>query len=91
MSYWVYILTNHSNTTLYVGVTGNIERRIYEHKSHAVPGFTSRYRLTKLVYAEEAADPASAIAREKQIKRWRRAKKNWLVERVNPGWDEIVM
>lgn len=91
MSYWVYILTNHSKTTLYVGVTGNIQRRIFEHKSYAVPGFTSKYRLTKLVYAEEAADPMSAITREKQIKRWSRRKKNELVERTNPGWDEIEL
>lgn len=89
MSYWVYILTNKTHSTLYVGVTNNLQRRVYEHKHDLVPGFTSRYRLKKLVFAEEAPDPVSAIDREKQIKRWRREKKNRLIESINPGWEEI--
>jgi putative endonuclease len=91
MSYWVYILTNCSRSTLYVGVTNNIERRVFEHKHHLVKGFTSKYRITRLVYAEEAEDAMSAIQREKQIKGWTRARKNELVESMNPGWVEIAL
>ena len=90
-TYWVYILTNRTNRVLYVGVTGNLHERLSAHKSLSVPGFTSRYRATKLVYVEEAGDPASAIAREKQVKRWRREKKVALIESLNPGWEELEL
>ncbi len=73
--YYVYILTNASRT-LYVGMTNNLERRVYEHKHKLVPGFTSKYNLGQLVYYEETNDPRVAIEREKQIKGWRRARKN---------------
>ena len=66
--YHVYILTNRHHTVLYTGVTGNLVQRVFEHRSKTVPGFTSRYNVDKLVFYEEAADPAAAIAREKQIK-----------------------
>lgn len=77
--------------TLYVGVTNNLVRRMYEHKRKLVPGFTSKYNLTWLAYYEETSDVASAIAREKQIKGWRRRKKIELIESVNPRWRDLSM
>jgi len=85
---WVYIMTNVSGT-LYTGATTNLERRIYEHKHHLVPGFTSRYHLTMLAYVEEHPDVRQAIGREKQIKGWARAKKVALVETENPEWRDL--
>ncbi len=87
--YYVYLLTNKKNTVLYTGVTNDLERRIYEHKNKIVDGFTSKYRVDKLVYFEATNDVNSAIAREKQIKGWVRAKKNALVESVNPMWNDL--
>ena len=84
--YYVYILTNKNNKVIYVGVTNSLRRRLYEHKSEQIEGFTKKYHLHKLVYFEEYSDINDAIAREKQIKRWKRAKKNWLVETLNPNW-----
>ena len=78
-SYYVYILTN-SVRTLYVGVTSDLFRRIHEHRQRLVPGFTRKYNLTWLAYYEETSDVESAIAREKQIKKWRRSKKIALIE-----------
>ncbi|MEX2488539.1 MAG: GIY-YIG nuclease family protein, partial [Pseudomonadales bacterium] len=75
MSYWVYIITNQNHSTLYIGVTNNLLRRINEHKNGDIRGFSAKYRLKKLIYAEETNDVMSAIEREKQIKRWRREKK----------------
>jgi putative endonuclease len=86
--YFVYILTNKSRT-LYVGVTNNLPRRIYEHRNKLVEGFTTRYNLTQLAYFEESSQVVDAIAREKQIKGWRRAKKIALVESVNPLWRDL--
>ena len=86
--YYVYILTNRVRT-LYVGVTSNLVRRVYEHKRKLVPGFTSKYNLTWLAYYEETSDVASAIAREKQIKGWRRSKKVELIESMNPRWKDL--
>jgi putative endonuclease len=80
--YFVYSLTNRSGT-LYVGVTNNLSRRLYEHKNKLIPGFTSEYNIDRLVYFEACRDVRSAIAREKQIKRWRREKKVALIESVN--------
>jgi len=74
---------------MYVGVTNNLARRIYEHKSGDIPGFTCKYHVHKLVYFEEFDSSKSAIEREKQIKGWKRSKKDALVKRVNPGWEEI--
>jgi putative endonuclease len=74
------------NSVLYIGVTNNLKRRLHEHKSEIVDGFTKKYHLHKLVYAETFGDVKDAIAREKQLKRWVRAKKNWLVETKNPNW-----
>ena len=87
-SYYVYIMTNRSKT-LYTGVTNNLERRVYEHKSKSIPGFTSKYNMTRLVYYEETGDVQSALAREKTIKGWLRVKKITLIESMNPKWDDL--
>ena len=89
-SYFVYIITNRSKT-LYKGVTNNLERRVYEHKNKLVAGFTSKYNITKLVYYEETSNVHAALAREKQIKGWRRAKKIALIEAENPEWKDISL
>ena len=86
--YYVYIMTNHSGT-LYVGMTNDLHRRVWQHKQKLVEGFTKRYNITRLVHFEETPDVTAAIAREKQIKSWRREKKVRLIERVNPNWDDL--
>ena len=73
---------------MYIGVTNDLGRRIYEHKNKIVEGFTKRYNVDKLVYIEEYSDVNDALAREKQLKRWVRSKKNALVETLNPDWDD---
>jgi putative endonuclease len=87
--YAVYILTNRSNKVMYVGVTSNLERRLAQHKDKSVSGFTAKYRVDRLVYYELTNDVLSAIAREKEVKKWRREKKNRLVESINPQWIEL--
>ncbi len=87
--YFVYILTNTHNTTVYIGVTNDLQRRLYEHKNHLVSGFTKQYNLHKLVYFECTSDVRAAIAREKQLKGWTRAKKNALIESENPQWRDL--
>jgi len=76
---------------MYVGVTNNLEKRIYEHKNKLVKGFTEKYNINKLVYFEETEDVISAIEREKEIKKWRREKKNQLVNLVNPDWRDLSL
>ena len=88
MGYYVYILTNRTNAVMYIGVTSDLSRRIYEHKNKMIDGFTKKYNVHKLVYIEEYSDVNDAIAREKQLKRWVRSKKNALVETLNPNWDD---
>ena len=88
--YYVYIMTN-GKRTLYVGVTNNLVRRVYEHKYKLVEGFTEKYNLIYLAYYDETTDIMSAIEREKQIKGWRRSKKIELVESVNPKWKDLAM
>jgi putative endonuclease len=83
-------MTNKSKT-LYTGVTNHLERRVYEHKHKLVPGFTSKYNITKLVYYEEGNDVHVALAREKQIKGWLRAKKIALIESANPEWRDLSL
>jgi putative endonuclease len=85
----VYIMANWPRGRLYVGVTSAFEQRVHQHKTKATPGFTSKYGLTKLVYAEAAPDARSAIEREKQIKRWSRAKKIALIEATNGNWIDL--
>ena len=88
--YYVYLLSNRTRT-LYVGVTNDLQRRINEHKNRLVEGFTKRYHLNYLVYFEETTDVSVAIAREKQIKSWRRAKKIDLIESSNPQWKDLSL
>ena len=86
--YYVYILTNRTGS-LYVGVTNNLMRRVVEHKRHLVPGFTSKYKIDRLVYYEATPDIRAAIAREKQIKGWLRKKKLALITARNPMWRDL--
>ena len=86
---FLYFLTNTHHNVLYVGVTNNLERRMSEHQAGLVPGFTKKYNLVKLVYYEQFGEIELAIAREKQIKKWRREKKNFLVEKINPEWEDL--
>ena len=86
--YYVYIMTNRSDT-LYTGVTNDLQRRVYEHRQKLVDGFTKKYNLNALVYYEATDDVRSAIAREKQIKGWLRAKKVALIESMNPQWRDL--
>jgi len=88
-NYYVYILTNWNNTVMYVGVTNDLVRRVYEHKNKIYESFTKKYNLKKLVYFELFFDINEAIKREKEIKKWRREKKNTLVESTNPEWIDI--
>ena len=78
------------SAVLYTGVTGQLVRRVWQHKQKRVPGFTSRYNLTRLVYYERFYYPDAAIAREKEIKSWRRSKKIKLIEAMNPQWDDLA-
>ena len=89
--YFVYILANQTNVATYIGVTSNLPARIYEHKQHLDPNsFTAKYNITKLVYFEDAGrDPLAAFEREKQLKGWRRSKKNALIEGMNPTWTDL--
>ncbi len=87
--YHVYIFANRSASTLYVGVTGDIYRRVIEHKEKKIRGFTARYNLDQLVYCEATHDVRAAIAREKQIKGWRRSRKIDLIESDNPNWRDL--
>ena len=90
-NYYVYILSNKSNKVLYIGVTNNLERRLYEHKNKIIKGFTSKYNLQKLVYFEEFNEANLAIAREKQLKGWLREKKNALISSVNPDQRDLSL
>ena len=89
MNYYVYILTNKSDRVMYIGVTNNLERRVYEHKQDLIDGFTKRYHVHKLVYYEVTSDVRAAIEREKILKGWLRARKNALVESMNPEWRDL--
>ena len=85
----VYILTNKNNTTLYTGVTRDLQRRVAEHKLHLNKGFSDRYNTEKLIYYEVYDRLDAGVHREKQLKKWRREKKNWLVETMNPEWRDL--
>ena len=87
--YYVYIVTNKHDSVLYIGVTSNLEGRIFEHRERLTEGFTKRYQATKLIYYEDYPDPLSAIAREKQLKGWRGEKKIALIEKQNPRWIDL--
>src|SRR5476651_998303 len=87
--YYVYIVTNKHDSVLYIGVTSNLEGRIFEHRERLLEGFTKRYQVTKLIYYEDYPDPLSAIAWEKQLKGWRREKKIVLIENRTPRWYDL--
>ena len=89
MAYYVYLLASDRNGTLYIGVKNDIVRRVFEHKSKAVPGFTKRYGVDKLVWFQVYDDPTSAITREKELKKWRREWKIRLIEEKNPQWIDL--
>ena len=87
-NFYIYIMTSNSGT-LYIGVTNNLTKRIYEHKNNLVEGFTKKYGCHKLIYFEQTSDIESAISREKQIKRWNRRKKEALIKTKNPRWEDL--
>jgi len=90
MTYYVYILASPTNYSVYIGVTKNLIRRVYEHRHSLDPdSFTSKYDVRKLVYFEETSDIKAALEREKQLKGWRRSKKNALIEKTNPEWTDL--
>ena len=92
MHYYVYILANNTNVAIYIGVTSDLLRRVYQHKHDMDPdSFSAKYQTHKLVYFEETGDVWSALEREKQLKGWRRSKKNWLVETRNPQWRDLSL
>ena len=86
---YIYFITNETNTVLYIGVTTNIVRRIFEHRNKLIDGFSSKYKLYKLVYFEVCSNLETALNREKQIKHWHREWKNNLISEFNPGWDDL--
>ncbi|MGE5113354.1 MAG: GIY-YIG nuclease family protein [Acidobacteriaceae bacterium] len=88
-SYYVYILQNVSRRVLYIGVTGDIERRMFQHKRHVFDGFSAKYNCERLVYYERWGRVHDAIRREKQLKGWRREKKEWLITQANPHWKDL--
>lgn len=91
MSYHLYILCSKKNGVLYIGITNNLERRMFEHKEKMLSGFTKKYRVDKLVYLEEYQDIHEAIAREKALKKWNRQWKINLIESVNSAWEEVLI
>jgi len=88
-TYFVYILASKKNGTLYIGITNNLVRRVYEHKHGIIEGFTKKYKVNKLVYYEMIEDVMSAITREKQMKKWKRIWKIRLIEENNPDWTDL--
>ncbi len=88
--FYVYMVQSASRRALYIGMTNNLHRRIFEHKHHCAEGFTDDYNAVRLVYWESYDDVYKAIAREKQLKNWRREKKLWLIARLNPGWKDLA-
>jgi len=88
-SYYVYIMASHSHV-LYIGTTSDLGRRVYQHKAGLLKGFTSKYRVTRLVYYEETPNSRAAVTRERQIKGWVREKKLRLIESVNAGWVDLA-
>ena len=89
MAYYVYMLASRKNGTLYIGVTRDLVRRVFEHKSKFVPGFTTKYGVDRLVWYEVYDDPTSAIRREKELKKWRRAWKIRSIEEMNLTWEDL--
>lgn len=88
-NYYVYILASKRNGTLYLGITNDLVKRVWEHKNKIADGFTQKYEVTKLVYFESTPDPNAAITREKQLKKWKRNWKLRLIESKNPFWKDL--
>lgn len=88
-TYFIYIITNFTNTTLYIGITNNLERRIFEHKHELLNGFSKQYHLKKLIYFEEYNDIQEALTREKQLKNWKRTWKIDLITKKNPTYKDL--
>ena len=89
--YFVYILSNWNDSVVYIGVTSNLSKRLYEHRNGLADGFTKKYTVHKLVYFEQTSDVYSALSREKQLKNWSRSKKNTLIEQQNPTWRDLSL
>ena len=89
MDSYVYILSNNKNEILYVGMTSNIKRRLYEHRNHLVEGFTDKYNITKVLYVEYSNNIIDTITREKQIKKWNKSKKLNLIKKYNPNFIDL--
>ncbi len=89
-TYYMYILASKRNGTLYIGVTNNLARRLYEHRNNLIEGFTNKYNVHHLVYYEDVNDIQAALQREKQLKRWTRKWKIELIEKVNPEWRDLA-
>jgi putative endonuclease len=89
LPFYVYLLASRRHGTLYLGVTNDLTRRVYEHKSRNIPGFSARYRVARLVWFETHDDPRNAIFREKELKKWRRDWKIRLIEEQNPDWRDL--
>jgi len=87
--YYVYILSSKRNGTLYIGVTSNLTKRVWEHKNNTIKGFTKKYKIHNLVYFEEYSNIEEAIVREKQLKKWNRTWKFELIEKDNPNWKDL--
>lgn len=87
----MYAITNWNNKVLYIGMTHNLERRMFEHKNKLLAGFSATYNLNKLVYFKTSNDVISTISREKEIKKWRREKKNAMIETINPEWKDLSL
>ena len=90
-TYFVYVMAHQTNSVLYIGVTNDLERRIWEHRQKLSFGFAEKYNITKLVYFEETNSIVTAIEREKQLKNWSRKKKLWLIKQLNPGLKDLLM
>jgi len=88
-NYYIYILASKRNGTLYIGITSNLPKRVWEHKNKIMKGFTERYDVTRLVYYECYDDPENAILREKRLKKWKRKWKLELIEKTNPEWNDL--
>lgn len=88
---FIYIVSNWTGDVIYIGVTSNLERRLYEHKYGMIKGFSSKYKTNKLVYYEQFSEIDLAIRREKEIKKWRREKKNNLINEMNPTWEDLSL
>jgi len=88
-AFYAYMMTNRSRVVLYTGITNSLMRRVWQHQNGEIEGFTKTYRVNRLIYYERFNEPGDAIAREKEIKGWRRSKKNALVERMKPNWADL--